>query len=292
MLKLEPQVYQIAWKKEHLHQLEAGYLVLDNTANERPDWYEYWPIRCFWHAPERSAQLFSGALDEQFFGFFSPKFASKTVLTHAQMAQELQRGIDAGADVVLFSPQPDMSAFFLNVFEQQDMFERGFLEMSQHFLRAAGRAVDLRDLVTDSQTTVFSNFFVAKGRFWRDWVGLTNLLFEWAERPQTEWQRKLSTPTRYPNGAQMKVFLMERLASFILSEQDGERYRTHAANPWTMAWSMSRLREFPHEAVLLDALKLAMRHRGWPQYRRAYVALLEQVRVAMKRPPAHGRRLP
>jgi hypothetical protein len=27
--------------------MEPGYRMLDNLANERPDWYEYWPIRRF-----------------------------------------------------------------------------------------------------------------------------------------------------------------------------------------------------------------------------------------------------
>lgn len=282
MLKPEVQVYQIAWKPEHLVQIETGYRVLDNTANERPDWYEYWPIRRFWHQPQNAAQLRSGALDEHFFGFFSPKFAAKTLLTHQQMSQALEQGIAEGADVVLFSPQPDMSAFFLNVFWQQELFDPGFLDLSEAFAEAAGRPVALRHLVMDSQTTVFSNYFVAKGRFWREWLGLTDLLYQWAESPQTEWQQQLSRRTKYPNGAQTKVFLMERLASLILAHPSGA-WRTHAANPWTMAWSMSQLREFPHQAVMLDALKVAMRQHGWPQYRRAYSTLVEQVRQATSR---------
>src|SRR5450631_3293085 len=27
--------------------LDPGFEVLDNSSNERPDWYEYWPIRRF-----------------------------------------------------------------------------------------------------------------------------------------------------------------------------------------------------------------------------------------------------
>lgn len=289
MLNTSPQVYQIAWKHEHLHTFEPGYLLLDNTANERPDWYEYWPIRCFWNQPERAAQLKNGSLDECFFGFFSPKFASKTLLSFGQMLEEFKKGEAAGADIVLFSPQPDMSAFFLNVFEQQDVFEPGFLEISESFLRAAGRPVDLRQLVMDSQTTVFSNYFLAKGRFWREWIKLTDLLYRWAECPATEWQRRLSAPTRYPNGAQMKVFLMERLASLILADPLNA-YRIHAANPWNMAWSKSLLRDFPQEAVLLDALKVAMRQHQWPVYRRAFSALRQQVKstIASRRETTHG----
>ena len=52
--------------------IAPGWQVLDNLNNERPDWFEYWPIRRF---------LLGDELDEQaFYGFFSPKFSAKTGL--------------------------------------------------------------------------------------------------------------------------------------------------------------------------------------------------------------------
>src|SRR5262245_31529739 len=89
-----------------------GWLTLDNLANPRPDWYEYWPIRQHLLAAEAE-----GRLDEDaFYGFFSPKFTAKTGLDHAAVARFVADHAGA-ADVLLFSPQPDMGAFFLNVFE-------------------------------------------------------------------------------------------------------------------------------------------------------------------------------
>ncbi len=142
----------------------------------------------------------------------------------------------------------------------------------------------LCDLVMDSSTTLYSNYFVAKGSFWREWLALNAQLFAWAEQPQTDWHRQLSAPTRYPNGAQAKVFLMERTASFLLAASP-QRWRVHAANPWAMAWSTSRLREFPHEAVVSDALKSALRTHGWPVYRQAFGTVREKVLQALASRP-------
>ena len=40
-------VYQILNHYTPREELDPGFLVLDNSANERPDWYEYWPMRKF-----------------------------------------------------------------------------------------------------------------------------------------------------------------------------------------------------------------------------------------------------
>ena len=55
-------------------------------------------------------------------------------------------------------------------------------------------------------------------------------------------------------------------------------WRSHAANPFTMCWSMSRFREHPMEAVMSDALKVAYRDQGFPQYLQAYLQLRERFR--------------
>src|SRR4051794_32619695 len=102
-------LHQIAYSPQTLAAVEPGYLVLDNLDNSRPDWYEYWPIRRF---------LLTQPLDDNaYYGFFSPKFGVKSNLSHAQVT-EFVRAHAASTDVFLFSPQPDMGAFFLNVFEQ------------------------------------------------------------------------------------------------------------------------------------------------------------------------------
>ena len=40
-------IFQILNHYTSRRELDAGFGVVDNAANERPDWFEYWPIRKF-----------------------------------------------------------------------------------------------------------------------------------------------------------------------------------------------------------------------------------------------------
>jgi len=265
-------LHQIAYSQATLEAVEPGYLVLDNRSNERPDWYEYWAIR---------RHLLTQALDEDaFYGFFSPKFGRKTQLSHADVVRIVQAAAPS-ADVVLFSPQPDMGAFFLNVFEQAEAFDPGLIEAFEAFLAHVGRPVKLGPLVMDSRQIVFSNYFVARPAFWRAWFELAEAFFAVCEGPASELQQALTVPTTYPGAAQRKVFLSERIAPLLLTLEP--RWRTAAADPFTMGWSTARFREYPQEAVISDALKLAFREQGFPEYLVAFTKIREHFGAA--KPP-------
>ena len=265
------RLFQIGYSDATVAALEPGYELLDNRPNPRPDWYEYWPIRRY---------LLDNPLDDAtFYGFFSPKFGMKTSLTHAQV-QAFVRESAARADVVLFSPQPDMGAFFLNVFEQGETFDPGLIAAYEAFLAHAGRAVPLRALVMDSRQTVFSNYFVARPAFWREWLALNEAMFAVCEDPgEHPLKAALTAATSYPGpggaGAQRKVFLMERAASLLLATQP---WRSVAHNPFGMGWSVSRFREHPTEAYISDALKIAWRDQRYPQYLQAFATIRERFR--------------
>lgn len=256
-------LHQIAYSEATRAAIEPGYRLLDNLANPRPDWYEYWPIRRF---------LLEQALDEAaWYGFFSPKFGSKTGLSHAQVCAAVRTAAASGLDVVLMSPQPDMGAFFLNVFEQGETFDPGLIAAYEAFLAHIGRPQRLRELVMDSRHIVFSNYFVARPAFWREWLALNERFFavcEGSEPAPAALRDALVCPTTYPGDAQRKVFLQERAASLILATDT--RWKTMAVDPFPMAWSASRLREHPHEAVVSDALKLAFREQGFPEFLQAF----------------------
>jgi hypothetical protein len=252
-------LYQLAYSQETLARIEPGYRVLDNLENSRPDWYEYWAIRRF---------LLNETLeDDAFYGFFSPKFGSKTGLSHAQVTEFVQR-FSPNADVLLFSPQPDMGAFFMNVFEQGETFDPGLIDAFSAFLDTIGRSTLLRQMVMDSRQVVFSNYFVARPAFWREWLSVNEALFALCEGAETPLQRELTKPTTYPGAAQRKVFLAERVASFLLSTQP--QWRTKAYDPFAFGWSATRFSEHPTEAFISDALKIAFREQGFPEYMVAF----------------------
>jgi hypothetical protein len=268
-------LHQIAYSAASAAQIPAGWLHLDNLANPRPDWFEYWPIRQY---------LLTQALDEQaYYGFFSPKFCAKTQLSLEQVQQFISDNA-AATDVFLFSPQPDMGAFFLNVFEQGETFDAGLIDAYSAFLDHIGRPAPLRALVMDSRQIVFSNYFIAKPAFWREWLKLNEPMFAICEGPgvgaEAALKAGLTQATSYagPAGAaQRKVFLMERAASLVLATQP--HWRSLAYNPYGFGWSMSRFREHPTEAVISDALKMAWRDQRYPQFMQAFQTVRERFRA-------------
>jgi hypothetical protein len=233
---------------------------LDNSGNERPDWYEYWPIRKF---------LLNEKLDESaFYGFLSPKFKLKTNLSAAQVRDFIQASAPA-TEVALFSPSIHNSAFFLNVFEHGNAEHPGLMQVARAFFARINHPQPLEDLVSDSRNTVHSNYFVAKPRFWRAWLAITEQLFAIAEIPADPLGIQLRTPTQYRGrrDVQMKIFLMERVATWILITDPS--YAACVHDPFA---ARSRIYKLP-VAIICDALKIAYATQGRGQYKDVFFML-------------------
>jgi len=276
----DPQVhlFQIAYSQETLGRVEEGFQLLDNLTNERPDWFEYWPVRNF--------LLGQKMVEESFYGFFSTRFRLKTGLSAALVHQFVRQHADK-ADVVIFSPQPDMGAFFFNVFEQAEVFDPGMIATYEATLRSAGVSMSIKNLVMDSRQIVFSNYFVARPAFWRMWLAMNETMFRLAENPADPVGAMLREPTNYTNAVQRKVFLMERAASFILATD--KRWRSVRYDAFKTAWSSSALNEFPTEAVISDALKIAFHETGDQDYIAAYATIRQKLRDARPGPTARAK---
>jgi hypothetical protein len=240
--------------------LDSGFGVVDNSSNERPDWFEYWPMRNF---------LLRETLNEEaFYGFFSPKFKSKTNLTSSQVFEFIQH-CAGGTDVILFSPSLHSSAQFLNVFEHGDAEHPGLLATSKMLLARINNHANLDELVTDSRNTVHSNYFVAKPRFWRQWLAINEQVFAIAEAGADELGKALTavTPYRGRSQVQMKIFIMERVATLILASDPSFTARVH--NPFIAA---RRIYKLPL-AIVSDALKIAYRTQGFGQYKEVFLLI-------------------
>ena len=268
------QLYQIAYDERSRALVQAsGFRLLDNMAGERPDWYEYWPIRRF-----LATQVLE---DDTWYGFVSPRFGEKTGLGPREVEAVIAGHCAAGAmpDVVLFSPQPDMGAFFLNVFEQGELFHPGFLKVAQAVVESLGIDVPLATHVTDARQIVYSNYFFARKPFWQAWFRLTEAIFAMAEDPANPLGQALSEATSYPGQAQQKVFMIERVASLMLATQP--QWRPASADTFTFAWSsfeaFNRDRDL---AVVSDALKMAYRDHPWPEYIKAFENIRARIRPA------------
>lgn len=204
------RLFQIFYDDATKASLDPGFIPLDNTHSARPDWFEYWPIR----------QVFLNSTfdDEEYLGFFSPRFKEKTGLSGEQV---IARVGAATHDVVNFSPFLDQSAAFPNSFHQANLAHPGCLRLSGDYLDAVGLGIDLNSLVQDQTRTIFSNYFVAKYRFWKKWTELSNQLFEVCEDSTHPLRQQLCIATRHrgTSGYEMKIFIMERMVSLVLELQ-------------------------------------------------------------------------
>jgi len=242
-------VFQIFYDAESRAAVDPHFEPLDNSGSARPDWYEYWPIRSF---------LASHALDESVhYGFLSPRFFAKTRLSGKQVLDFALRATHA--DVITFSPHPCHAAVFYNVFEQAANFFPGFLDVARAFLHELDPSFRLEQLVNHSGNTVYSNFFLARARFWREWSAVCDRLFQFAEGPPSPLREALNRATVYVKDdgetkpAQMKVMLMERIAPLLLSSG-----AFRIANYDTFAMPLSRgFAGYLQELRELDALKIA-----------------------------------
>jgi len=260
----------------HIHQiyfssqqaLDPGFTVLDNSANARPDWFEYWPIRSF---------LLRGSLDDTaFYGFLSPRFKQKTNLDAADVHQFIA-GCAADTEVVLFSPSIHNAAFYWNVFEHGESEHPGLLEATRKFF-ARTRQPSLENAVSDSRNTVHSNFFIAKPRFWRAWLALNEQLFHIAEDAADTLGQELRRTTTYrgSENVQLKIFLMERIATWML--MNDASFAVCARDPFA---ARSRIYKLPL-ALICDALKIAYATQHRDQYKDAF-QLVTQLRKSWTR---------
>jgi hypothetical protein len=251
-------IYQILNHYTSRQDLDPGFGVLDNAANERPDWFEYWPIRKF---------LLGETLDENaFYGFLSPKFALKTGLS-AAVVRDFILAADSSVDVVLLSPSIHNSAYYWNVFDHGDSEHPGLKNVARQLLRRLDLPHDIDALVSDSRNTVHSNYFIAKPRFWRAWLAINERMFAIAETPADALGQALCSTTPYRGGStvQMKIFVMERVATLLLTIDAG--FTARVRDPFA---ARSRLYKLP-VAVVCDALKIAYATQGRGQYRDVFL---------------------
>ena len=270
------QIYQILNHYTPREELDPGFAVLDNSANERPDWFEYWPIRRF---------LLNEALDENtFYGFLSPKFKLKTSLS-SDAVREFILAAEPAVDVVLLSPSIHNSAYYWNVFEHGDAEHPGLKNVAKALFERLELSSDLDSLVSDSRKTVHSNYFIAKPRFWRSWLAINEKMYAIAETPGDALGEALSAPTTYRGGnqVQMKIFVMERIATWLLSGGGDPAAQVHgpiaAGGPAAFVARVrdpfvarSRMYKLPI-AIVCDALKIAYATEGRSQYKDVFLLI-------------------
>jgi len=173
----------------------------------------------------------------------------------------------SAVDVVLLSPSIHNSAYYLNVFEHGDAEHPGLKRVAKALFDRLELFSDLDSLVTDSRNTVHSNYFIAKPRFWRAWLAINEKMYAIAETPGDALGEALCAPTTYRGAThvQMKIFVMERVATWLLTS--GSDFTAAVRDPFV---ARSRIYKLP-VAVMCDALKIAYATQGRSQYKDVFL---------------------
>jgi hypothetical protein len=203
---MKKYIYQIYYDDETKNKLLPGLIPLDNTKNDRPDWFEFYIILNF---------LRNNTLeDNAWYGFLSPKFYNKTFCTPDLINHALDK-YGEEANVALPPYCRDLLSYFLNPFEQGEIYHPGLLNETQIFINKIGLKFDLKNLVTDTSCSIFSNYTIAKKEFWLKWKFIAEEYFSYVEgdiknQNLTQYKTKI-------NSVPMKAFIQERFATLVLS---------------------------------------------------------------------------
>lgn len=264
---MKTQIYQLTYSAETFEARDKGFLFLDNMENLRPDWREYWPIRKF---------LSTQILDENsLYGFFSPKFREKTNLSSADCFRFIeQQSIDT--DVVSFSPFFDLGAFFQNSFYQAMVQHPNSSKAIVAALELLMPQSNLADIVMHSGNNIFCNFFVARPRFWRVWLSKCEIIWCVAEKKSSWLADELNlTAQRHDSPAAIKTFIIERMASLILSTD--RSWRVRVFDPMQLPFSTATISRERASLIQMDALKIGYCLIGSPAYLQAFRLISESL---------------
>ncbi|HEY0562443.1 MAG TPA: tetratricopeptide repeat protein, partial [Methylophilus sp.] len=274
-------IYQIFYSAQTQVSNDPGFLPLDNLANTRPDWREYWPMRNY---------LLNATLEEAtYYGFLSPKFKEKTGLTAEQVEAFIQQ--DGGvSDVIAFSPFFDQSAFFLNIFIQGMAAHHDNMQTFVEAMATLNPDVDLYSLVMDANTTIFCNYFVAKPKFWREWLRCCESVFAVAEQNITPLATALNAGAKH-DGAQAptKVFVQERMVSFLLATQ---AWRVKAYDSKLLPTCNPPISAHFDQLIVMDDLKTQYLQDQDARHLKDYYAIRDRITTELWRATLHGQSLP
>lgn len=245
------ELFKILHSDNDLDSIDSSMGILDNRSNPHPDWQDYLAIRQYF--------LQNNFKDENYYGFFTPDFKEKIKLNGDEIIEFIKKS--PNADVFIFSPYADMGAFFLNVFEQGEAFDPGFLSTCEYFLKHINYSTNLKTLVMDVRHTVFGNFFIARGSFWRQWISILEKIISLAE------EEKDVLTSR-------KTSLMERMASLLLTTGN---WSCAAYSSYRCDWSPHPTNQLRQEAIMANSLKLSFNIMKDNNYLISYIELRDKI---------------
>lgn len=238
-------IYQIFYNSETHKKLDPDFIPLENIVESRPDWRECWPIRNY---------LLNNPLNEDdYYGFFSPKFKEKTGLK-AKTAIEFVKEGSSDIDLFRFSPFFDLCAWYQNSFKQAIYQHPNSHDAIRGSLLLLEPSLDVDKLVMHSGNNIFCNFFVAKPKFRKAWLKKCEVIFGEAETGSGSLKQLLNTPADgYHNGVPIKTFIIDRIASLLLCSNKSWTVKVY--DPVLLPLAPTRFAREQTALLQLDTLK-------------------------------------
>jgi len=174
------------------------------------------------------------------------------------------------------TPSLHLTAYYWNVFQYGEFCHPGLLNLASQCFERIGHPTNLIDLVTHSRHEVYSNYIFAKPAFWRAWLEIAGQLITIADSKTDPLGVELRKTTSYRgnNTVQMKIFIMERIPTWMLVRDT--TFAVVARDPFVVR---SRFYKVPG-AIVCDALKIAYAVNGrQPQYRDIFTLVSKMAKV-------------
>ncbi len=201
------KIHQIYYSPESFAKLDSGFIPLNNSDGP-PSVREYWPIRQYF--------LNNPVKDNDLIGFFSPLFYEKTGLSSKDVYTHIEN--NPNKDVYLFNPYFHITAWHFNTFTQGEMSHPGIIDITNKAMHMMKIEIDVNNLAMSSKNSVYCNYFVASGSFWKRWLMVAEFIYALSTIDESFIGKSLKEKTTYiKESLPMKVFIIERIASMLLA---------------------------------------------------------------------------
>ena len=200
-------IYQIFYNDKTFKLLDKSFIPLENSNKLGKEWFEFNAIFQF---------LSNNKLEEDtWYGFLSPEFYNKTKLSGIELKQHLS--LNRKSNVCLASSCFDQIAIYQNSFIQGDTKHPGLIKTTNYLLKKYNMNLPLNELIGHSHNTVFSNYVIAKKKYWETWYDLAKLFVK-LEKNDKKFSDFVNNKGKYKNTeVKLGVFIQERFPNILLS---------------------------------------------------------------------------
>lgn len=205
--------YQICWNVDQLTNTPEGMLSWDNSANSRPDLFEYYTLDKIFREKVYLLHDYCGAV--------SPKFESKCDIKSVKFLNWIKA--NPGYDLYIINPYPQLYQKYRSVWTQGEAKHHGVIDLTEKMLKDLfnyeGSLADFP--VIPPEAWSFCNYWVGNKKFWETYLPFLNKCHQYCE----ENKKLYFQPTLYKKqSAIMFTFIIERLLTTFLCDKHFENF--------------------------------------------------------------------